>query len=128
MSAIKNNDCLEDETNKDTTSLFINSSSYYSTNDTQSNLIGTGRVLGNAYSYAGRRLERAISIIAPKFGLTPRPDILYWKIQELCSMDAGWMNDEKNSKLFILHTPINKNFIIHSSSRTTCIEALLHIV
>ena len=69
---------------------------YSSTNDTASNLPGPGRLLGNVYSYAGRRLERAVGIVAHKSGFGP--NATYQKMQEL--MQAGWKDDHKKSKLF----------------------------
>lgn len=66
-----------------------------STNDTASNLPGPGRVLGNVYSSAGRRLERAVGVVAHKAGFGP--NATYKKIQELDR--AGWKNSEKKSTL-----------------------------
>ena len=69
---------------------------YSSTNDTASNLPGPGRLLGNAYSYAGRRLERAVGVVAHKAGFGP--NAVYQKIQELNKI--GWRNDEKKRTSF----------------------------
>ena len=71
---------------------------YSSTNDTASNLPGPGRLLGNAYSYAGRRLERAVGVVAHKAGFGP--NAVYQRIQELNQI--GWKNDEKKRTLFYI--------------------------
>lgn len=43
----------------------------YSTNDTMSNNVGAGRVLGNFYGKAGKRLERVLGGIAHRAGFGP---------------------------------------------------------
>ena len=70
----------------------------YSTNDTASNLPGPGRLLGNAYSYAGRRLERAVGAVVHKAGLGP--NATYSKIQDLYGTE--WRNDDKKSTLLYI--------------------------
>ena len=74
------------------------STPYYSTNYTESNIPGAGRVLGLVYNSAGQQLERAVGLVAQRIGFRPRSDIIYQKIQEL--YQEGWMNDEKRSVLF----------------------------
>ena len=72
----------------------------FSTNYTESNLPGAGRVLGIVYSLAGRRIERTVGVVAQKVGFRPRSDAIYQKIQELYC--EGWIVDEKKSMLFSL--------------------------
>ena len=62
-------------------------SSLFSTNYTMSNNIGTGRVLGNLYSYAGRRLEKTIGLLAHRAGLGP--NTTYEKIQAIYDSDES---------------------------------------
>ena len=68
--------------------------SNYSTNYTQTGLIGTGRALGILYSYAGRRLERVVGRVAHKAGLGPHA--MYSKIQELIGTE--WRNNDRKSE------------------------------
>lgn len=67
------------------------------TNSTTSNLIGPGRVLGNFYSSAGKRLERALGDIAHKagFGL----EAIYQKILNLCLED--WRTNNEKGKTIL---------------------------
>ena len=60
-----------------------------------SNLVGPGRVLGNLYSNAGRRLERVLGSAAHRAGLGPIAT--YEKITELCQ--AIWRTDVKKSSI-----------------------------
>ena len=78
--------------------LSVTSTSYFSSNYTESNLPGAGRVLGLAYDSAGRQLERAIGVVAQKVGYRPRPYAVYQEVVNEMSQ-AGWMNDEKKSVL-----------------------------
>lgn len=67
----------------------------HSTNSTASNLIGTGRVLGNFYSLTGRHLERTLGDIAHRVGFGP--EAIYQKICEVehpSYRDSGWCRGE----------------------------------
>ena len=87
---------IDDDVNKDVaTTTTTGLTSYYSTNFTELNLPGAGRVLGQVYSLAGRQFERTVGVVAQKFGYRPRSDVIYQKIQVL--YHAGWMNDGKKS-------------------------------
>ena len=100
-------DCLSvDEFKGD--ALSVTSTSYFSSNYTESNLPGAGRVLGLAYDSAGRRLERAIGKVAQKVGYRPRPYAVYQEVVNEMSQ-AGWMNDEKKSVLFFIFLSIYIN-------------------
>lgn len=55
----------------------------FSTNYTESNLPGAGRVLGIVYSLAGRHLERIVGVVAQKVGYRLRSDVFYHKIHML---------------------------------------------
>ena len=92
---------IDDDVNKDVaTTTTTGLTSYYSTNFTESNLPGAGRVLGQVYSLAGRQIERTVGVVAQKVGFRPRSDAIYQKIQELYR--EGWIIDEKKSMLFPL--------------------------
>ena len=73
----------------------ITNTSALSTNYTMSNLPGAGRVLGNLYSIAGRRLERTVGSFAHRAGIGP--NATYEKIRELAS--GEWRGDDNKSKL-----------------------------
>ena len=88
--------CNDDVSSRDHYSIRATCTFYSSTNDTASNLPGPGRLLGNAYSYAGRRLERVVGVVAHKAGFGP--NAVYQKIQELNKI--GWRNDEKKRTSF----------------------------
>ena len=90
--------CNDDVSGRDHYSIRATCTFYSSTNDTASNLPGPGRLLGNAYSYAGRRLERAVGVVAHKAGFGP--NAVYQKIQELNQI--GWKNDNKKRTLFYI--------------------------
>ena len=70
-----------------------------STNYTETGLIGTGRTLGILYSYAGRRLERAVGRVAHRAGLGPHATFI--KMQEL--LQISWEEDEKTSTYLSFH-------------------------
>ena len=86
---------IDDDVNEGATSINTRPTSYFSTNYTESNLPGAGRVLGIVYGLAGRQLERTVGVVAQKVGYRPRSDVIYQKIQVL--YHAGWMNDGKKS-------------------------------
>lgn len=92
-----------DIVNSDATSN-ITSSSYYSANHTEPNLVGTGRVLGNAYDYVGRRVEKTVGVVAQKIGFRPRSDVIYQEIKEL--YQAGWASDERKSRFLSVSSPV----------------------
>lgn len=69
--------------------------SQLSTNYTTSNNVGVGRVLGNFYSFCGRRLERTVNTAAHKTG--HGPTATYEKIHELACTD--WLVDAKTSTI-----------------------------
>ena len=102
MSTTVDDECsdsvIDDNFDEETTAYFA-SSSYYSANYTQSNLAGTGRVLGNFYSYIGKRVERLTGIVVQKVGVRPKSDIIYEQIREL--YQAEWLNNEKKSMSLI---------------------------
>ena len=77
-------------------SISVASTSYYSTNYTEPNLPGAGRVLGLAYDSAGRQLEKAMGVVAQKVGYRLKPYATYQEISQELS-HAGWMDDEKKS-------------------------------
>lgn len=66
-----------------------------STNDTMSNNIGAGRVLGNLYDIAGKRLERALGEAAHRAGFGP--EATYRRIRTLYFQN--WEGDHLNGKL-----------------------------
>lgn len=67
----------------------------HSTNSTVSNLVGTGQVLGNVYSYTGKRLERALGDIAHRVGFGP--EAIYVKI---CSLGwEDWIRDDEKGNV-----------------------------
>ena len=79
-------------------------SSLFSTNYTMSNNIGTGRVLGNLYSYAGRHLERTVGLLAHRAGLGP--NATYEKIRAIYdSDDSHKLNTCTSEPVDILHHP-----------------------
>ena len=92
--------------------LSVTSTSNPSTNDTESNLPGAGRTLGRFYDSAGRRLEKAMGIVAQKVGYRPRSDVIYQEIVLELSR-AGWMNDEKKSVLFLISSSTRQTMTIH---------------
>lgn len=63
----------------------------HSTNSTVSNLVGTGRVIGNVYNFAGKRLERRLGDVAHRAGFSP--EAVYEKICSLYRED--WKMDGK---------------------------------
>lgn len=67
----------------------------YSTNDTMSNNVGAGRVLGNFYGKAGKRLERVLGGIAHRAGFGP--DAIYQKVQTLYLED--WKTDSRKGEI-----------------------------
>lgn len=71
--------------------------STFSTNYTMSNLPGTGRVMGNLYKAAGRRLERTMSKIAQRVGYGP--EAICDRIHGLYSSD--WSLHETSTSLMI---------------------------
>ena len=73
----------------------VTRTSLFSSNYTISNLVGTGRVLGNLYSFAGRRLERTVGTAAHKAGFGPTAT--YEKIRQVYYTD--WKGDENESEL-----------------------------
>lgn len=69
----------------------------HSTSSTVSNLAGPGRVLGNFYSFTGKRLERTLGNIAHKAGFGP--EAIYHKIRILYLED--WKRDnEKGENIY----------------------------
>ena len=74
---------IDDDVNEDVISTTTKRTSYYSTNYTESNLPGAGRVLGQVYSLVGRQIERTVGVVAQKVGFRPRSDAIYQQIQEL---------------------------------------------
>ena len=91
---------IDEDVNEGATSIITRPTSYFSTNYTESNLPGAGRVLGQVYSLAGRQIERTVGVVAQKVGFRPRSDAIYQQIQELYR--EGWTIDDKKSMLFFL--------------------------
>ena len=91
---------FDDDVNEDVISTTTKLTSYYSTNYTESNLPGAGRVLGQVYSLVGRQIERTVGVVAHRVGFRAKSDRIYQKIQEL--YHEGWILDEKKSVLFFL--------------------------
>ena len=73
--------------------LSIVPTSDYSTNYTETGLVGAGRTLGILYSYTGRRLEKAVGRVAHRAGLGPHAT--YLKIQQL--LRTEWKTDNYTS-------------------------------
>ena len=73
--------------------LSIVPTSDFSTNYTESGIIGAGRTLGIFYSSAGRKFERAVGRVAHKAGFGPQAT--YSKIQDLVRID--WKTDKNKS-------------------------------
>ena len=73
--------------------LSIVPTSDYSTNYTETGLVGAGRTLGILYSYTGRRLEKAVGRVAHRAGLGPHATHL--KIQQL--LRTEWKTDNYTS-------------------------------
>lgn len=71
----------------------------HSTNSTVSNLVGTGRVIGNLYSFTGKRLERALGDIAHRVGLGP--EAVYEKICALSQDDWRRDNEKGENTIFV---------------------------
>ena len=65
----------------------------FSTNYTETGLVGTGRTLGILYIHVGRRLEKAVSRVAHKAGLGPHATFL--RMQELFRTE--WKTDDNKS-------------------------------
>lgn len=72
----------------------ISFDSTFSTNYTMSDLAGTGRVLGNLYSAAGRRLEKALGVVAGKIGYGP--EAAYRSLQHQCRQSSKQSNANRN--------------------------------
>lgn len=72
----------------------ISCDSTFSTNYTMSNLVGTGRVLGNLYSAAGRRLEKVLGVVAGKIGYGP--EAVYRSLQYQCRQSSKQLNANRN--------------------------------
>lgn len=64
-----------------------------------SNLVGTGRVIGNLYSFTGKRLERALGDIAHRVGLGP--EAVYDKICALSQDDWRRDNEKSEDTIFV---------------------------
>ena len=95
-------------------------SSDYSTNYTESGLIGAGRTLGAFYSYAGRRIENAVGRVAHKAGFGPHAT--YLKIQEVFRTE--WKNDEDKSVFQHYSFLLYDCMISHGASRTLTMQTL----
>lgn len=74
--------------------------SSHSTSSTTSNLIGAGRILGNFYSFTGKRLEKRLGDIAHRAGFGP--EAIYQTIRALYS--ENWKSDKKKGEVTI--TPV----------------------
>lgn len=72
----------------------ISFDSTFSTNYTMSDLAGTGRVLGNLYSAAGRRLEKVLGVVAGKIGYGP--EAAYRSLQHQCRQSSKQSNANRN--------------------------------
>lgn len=72
----------------------ISFDSTFSTNYTMSDLAGTGRVLGNLYSTAGRRLEKVLGVVAGKIGYGP--EAAYRSLQHQCRQSSKQSNANRN--------------------------------
>ena len=74
------------------------STSLFSTNYTMSNLVGAGRVLGNFYSFAGRRLERTVGTIAHTAGFGP--SATYEKIRQ--TYHTSWRGEKDKGEYYLV--------------------------
>ena len=74
------------------------STSLFSTNYTMSNLVGAGRVLGNFYSFAGRRLERTVGTIAHRAGFGP--SATYEKIRQ--AYHTSWRGEKDKGEYYLV--------------------------
>lgn len=83
---LQGHSCIHNTRTSDSVSIFS-----HSTNSTASNLLGTGRVLGNVYSVIGRHLERTLGDIAHRVGFGP--EAVYEKICILGRKD--WIRDNE---------------------------------
>lgn len=89
----------------------VSSQFTFSTNYTMSNLAGPGRVLGNLYSFTGRRLEKTLADIAHRAGFGP--EAIFQKIRDLYS--ENWKRDTRKGETPFLIC------IVYSSSALACI-------
>ena len=119
MSVPPNDEYLDDmnivDVNEDTE---VASCLRYSSNYTESDLIGTGRVLGNVYSYVGWLLERVIRFAFGLLGIRPRPDVVYQEIQEL--YHAEWVTDEEKSMYLLIISIDKENQFAYIIQENTC--------
>lgn len=83
----------------------------HSTNSTASNLIGTGRVLGNLYGAAGLRLERTLGDFAHRAGFGP--EAIYAKICTICQEDWDWRENDQKCEAAIFILVILHSLILH---------------
>ena len=90
-------DGQDDDVYGDTTTI-SSRTSLFSTNYTMSNLVGAGRVLGNFYSFAGRRLERTVGTIAHRAGFGP--SATFEKIRQMYY--TSWRGEKDKGEYYLV--------------------------
>lgn len=95
-----------------------NNNLLYSTNSTESDFLGPGRVLGNLYDLAGKRIKKSLADITHSAGFGP--EAIFQKISTLYHKD--WKKDKTGKKG---ETICTKSRLLFHSPRLYSLSALI---